>query len=301
MGKGKTNKPSDSAAAGASEIEAVDSTMPQAPDPLWPTGVKPLHLSKTLQQNSEIVAKFEQLDGSIWHCEKCGVTTNQSIADSRYCHECYKNEAQNSKLAQKVNSNWMDQAAELGLALFERQPEETANEWLVWTKYRDYYPRKMPTWSQLADACNMGVATVVKIAGKWSFKVRLAAWSQFTDASIQEKRVEAIKVMNDKQLGMAQTIQEKLRTAIENLDPLTLRPGEIVNLFKVATELERKVTTYIEEKVETDDAGGRAKQVSLTRPEDLSEVVGILKKTGLLEGKTVGIEQTTRIIAKEND
>jgi len=64
--------------------------------------------------------------------------------------------------------------------------------------------------------------------------------------------------------------------------------------------LERKVTTYVDAQVESDNVRATAKQVSWTRPEDLTEVVGILKRTGLLDGKTVGIEQTTRVIAKEN-
>ena len=283
------------------EIVAADAKMPEAPDPMWPAGAKPLHLSKEKQNDSEIVAAFEDVTGPLWHCAKCGKTTEQSMADERYCSSCYEKEAQNTKLAQRVNSNWMDQATELGLALFERQPEETDREWLIWRKYRDYYPRKMPTWTELATACGSSVATVTKAAQKWSYKVRLVAWSQYTDSTVQEKRIEAIKEMNKKQLSMAQTIQDKLQEAIESLDPLTLRPNEVVNLFKVATELERKVTTYVEEKVDSEAGGRSGKQVSLTKPEDLSEVVGILQRTGLLEGRTIGIEQTTRVIAKEND
>lgn len=270
-------------------------SMPKTPDPLWPAGVKPLHIPKEKQ------SEFERLVGPIWHCTKCGRTIGQSIADNRYCNDCYKKEAQNTKLAQRVNSNWMEQAEELGLALFERQPEETDAEWRIWCKYREYYPHKLPTWQELAKACGVPIATVTRAAQKWSYKVRLIAWSQYTDSTIQEKRIEAIKEMNEKQLVMAKTIQEKLKTAIENLDPLTLRPNEVVNLFKVATELERKVTTYVDEKVNSELEGAKSKQVSLTRPEDLSEVVSILKKTGLLDGRTIGIEQTTRVVAKEND
>lgn len=281
------------------EMSAVE-RLPVTPDPFWPPGVPPRHLSVVKQNDPEIVSAFTGIVGEVWHCEKCNTTVDRS-GDSKYCRKCILTEAQNYAVAKKTNSNWMEEAEKLGLAPYEHQPEETDLEWFVWTKYREYYPHKMPTWNELAKACNCNIRTVVHIAQKWSFKVRLMAWARATDASIQEKRIEAIKVMNEKQLGMAQTIQEKLKTAIDLIDPALLRPSEIVNLFKVATELERKVTTYVEEKVADETAEARAKQLSLTKPEDLSEVVAILQKTGLLEGKTLGIEQTTRIIAKETE
>lgn len=282
-------------------IEYTDDEFPDAPDPLWPPGVEPTHLSVEKRKNPEFVEAFTHIAGDLWKCEKCGTTTFQSISDSRYCTECYTQETKNTKLAQRTNANWMEQAAELGLAIFERQPEESHNEWRIWTKYREYYPRKMPTWSELAAACGVVTSTVVRAANKWSYRVRLAAWASYTDSEIQDKRIEAIKEMNQKQLSMAQTIQDKLATAIDRLDPNILRPGEIVNLFKVATELERRVTTYVDEKVESESAEARARQVSLTKPEDLNDVIGVLKSAGLLDGKNIGIEQTTRLVAKEKD
>jgi len=282
------------------EIKQVDAAMPQTPDPFWPAGVAPRHLSVGKQSESAIVAPYLTVTGPIWHCEKCHGTVDKNAADPRYCNSCYELETQNSSVAKKMNSSWMDEAGLLGLELFERQPEETNLEWRIWETYRSYYPRKMPTWNELADACESSVVTVVKTAAKWSFKVRLMSWSRFTDEGIQEKRIAAIKEMNVNQLSMAQTIQEKLKTAIEILDPTLLRPGEIVNLFKVATELERKITTYVDEKVESESLAGKNKGLTLTKAEDLNEVVAILQKTGLLDNKTIGIEQTTRIIAKED-
>lgn len=278
----------------------VDKKLPAVPDPFWPAGVEPTHLSVEKQRDKGVAAVFSEVNGGAWHCKKCGTMLRQSKRDSSYCSECYDSESQNTALAQKINANWMEQSKELGLEIFERQPEETMHEWFIWCKYREFYPLKMPTWTELASVCDASVATVTKAANKWSFKVRLIAWARHTDADIQEKRIAAIKQMNDKQLGMAQTIQDKLKVAIDNLQPELLKPGEIVNLFKVATELERRVTTYVDEKIESTLLETKNKQVTTTRPEDLSEVVAILQKTGLLEGKVIGVEQTTRLIAKED-
>ena len=273
--------------------------MPTKPDPLWPAGAEPMHLSPAVRESKEIIAPFNDL--IVWKCEKCGSTVGKSISSDKYCHDCYATEVQNSSLAQKVNATWMDQAEELGLKLFERQPEETAEEWRVWEKYRSFYPMKLPTWTELAAKCGCCVATVTRIAAKWSFKVRLVSWATFVDQSMQEERVTAIQEMNTKQLSMAKNIQEKLQTAIGLIDPNTLKPNEIVNLYKVSTDMERKIVTYMPEKVVTETGESAKKQMTTTKPEDLAEVIAILLKTGALDGKSIGIEQTTRIVAKEED
>ena len=281
--------------------DIVDAKGPLVPDPFWPDGAAPTHLSKERQNDIAVGKAFREMRGPVWRCEKCGAESGRSLKNDKLCHTCYDKESQNTALARKVNANWMDEAAALGLALFERQPEETDTEWLIWCTYRSYYPLKLPTWSELARKCGHAVATVTKAAQKWSFKVRLIAWARHTDDTVQERRIAAIKEMNEKQLGMAKTIQDKLQDAISTLNPQLLKPNEIVSLFKVATELERKVTTYVDEKVENTVTESTNKQTIMTKPEDLGEVVSILNKLGVLQGKSVGIEQTTRIIAKGDE
>ena len=273
--------------------------MPTKPDPLWPGGAAPLHLSPAVRESAEILAPFNEL--IVWKCEKCGSTVGKSISSDRFCNDCFVKEAQNTAVAQKVNATWMEQSEELGLKLFERQPEENAEEWRIWEKYRSFYPLKQPTWNELAAQCGCSVATVTRVAQKWSFKVRLVAWATFMDQGMQQDRILAIQEMNKKQLDMAKVMQNKLKEAIDLINPATLKPGEIVNLFKVATDMERKITTAIPEKVFSETTEAAKKQMSATRPEDLAEVVAILMKTGALDGKTIGIETTTRIVAKEED
>lgn len=275
--------------------DCTESTMPEIPDPFWPAGVIPKHLSPA---SSREIAIVEAYCGKLSNCEKCGKVVTEG---AKYCVDCADRETKNTAMAKKTNSDWMTQSDALGLAIFERQPEESDTEWRIWCAYREFYPRKLPTWTELAKKCECSVATVVAASQRWSFKVRLVAWARFTDGDIQDKRVAAIKEMNESQLSMSKAIMAKLSTAIDCIEPETLRPGEIVNLFKVATELERRITTYVEETVATDIAEAKSKQVSLTKPEDINEVLQILQKTGLLDGRTIGIEQTTRVISKENE
>lgn len=283
------------------EMKKIVGNMPVEPDPFWPGGAEPLHLSVAERENKEIVATYEAIKGELWACSKCGATSHPSKDDKELCETCSREAAQVSTMQKKINSDWMELAGELGLELFERQPEETDVEWRIWTAYRSYYPLKLPTYAELAAATGHSQSTVVKAVQKWSYKVRLMSWAKFTDADIQEKRIKAVREMNEKQLGMAQTIQDKLRDAINGIEPALLKPNEIVNLFKVATELERKVTTYVEEQVASTATEASTKTAALTKPEDISEIVDILKKSGMLQGKQVGIEQTTRVVVKEDD
>jgi hypothetical protein len=275
--------------------------MPTEKDPMWPEGAVPMHLSKEELENKDIIDAYVAIKGDVWKCRKCGSDVHQSKRDTTLCESCEKSQAQNSTIAIKTNSNWIDQAGELGLALFERQPEETDLEWRIWCAYREYYPMKLPTQSELAAKVGCSVAPVTKAIQRWSFKVRLIAWARFTDADIQEARIAAIREMNKTQLTTAQTMQEKLRMAVDALDPLILRPNEIVSMMKLATELETRITSYKEEAVESTAADSQSHDSAVTKPEDMSEIIAILQKSGMLNNKQLGIETTTRVIVKEED
>lgn len=270
---------------------------PVKPDPFWPTGAVPDHLSPAQVADTKI-SEFIGVDP--WTCVKCGTHLNKSSEHPDYCVECWKKEANNTALARKVNSSWMEDSDALGLAYFERQPVETDTEWMIWERYRSHYPMKLPTWSELAKECGCSVGLVTRTAQKWSFKVRLQSWARYTDDSMMEERAAAIKEMNARQVGMAKTLQEKLKTAIDSIDPVLLRPGEIVQLLKVSAELERRIVTATPEKVEGTAVDVKQRQNNLTKPEDMNEIVSILAKTGVLPGQGIAVEQTTttRIVAK---
>ena len=283
---------------GGDEVKKDDKPVePVKPDPFWPTGAVPDHLSPAQMADTKI-SEFVGVDP--WTCVKCGTHLNKSSENPDYCVECWKKEANNTALARKVNSSWMEDSDALGLAYFERQPEETDTEWMIWERYRSHYPMRLPTWSELAKECGCSVGLVTRTAQKWSFKVRLQSWARYTDDSMMEERAAAIKEMNARQVGMAKTLQEKLKTAIDSIDPVLLRPGEIVQLLKVSAELERRIVTATPEKVEGTAVDVKQRQNNLTKPEDMNEIVSILAKTGVLPGQGIAVEQTTttRIVAK---
>jgi len=280
----------------------VVGNLPTAPDPFWPTGVSPLHLPPMLQKTESIREAFRPAVGEEWHCRKCGSTQNQSKEDNTICSLCAVKDTQNTALAKKTNDNWMEEAKELGIEAFERQPAETDTEWRIWTEYRSYYPMKLPTYSELAAKTGYAVATVVKAAQRWSYKVRLIDWARYTDADIQERRIESIRDMNERQLKMTDSLQTKLETAIESLNVTTLKPSELATLFKLTTDLERKIKTYVETPVvQSGVAEGGNKNNTLTKAENIDEIIKILQKTGVMDSRTIGIEQSTKIVFKDGE
>lgn len=195
----------------------------------------------------------------------------------------------------KVTRDWVDLAQELGLALYERQPEENDIDWLIWTTYRNHYPGRMPSWTALALECGVSVNTVLKTAKNWKFRVRIVEWSRYTDAGMAEERIAAIKEMNSQQLQQAQTLRAKVTEALDYLDPATLKPSELATLMKLANEQERRIVEYTDEKVDGQvmsgaDAASASKQTDASH---VSEILQIMASAGALGKKIIGVEKKT--------
>lgn len=201
----------------------------------------------------------------------------------------------------EIMQDWQALSRSLGLELYERQPEETNNEWLAWVTYRDYYPGKLPTMSELSKKLNMTVATLVKYSNKWNWKVRMIHWSRATDASIQSERAEAIKEMNRKQLRLTRALIDKVTEAVDYMDPAVMKPSEIAAVAKFATSLQKDIISYTPEQIDQPGLDAHAvKQSQVTKKEDLSSVAEILESVGLLGNTQIGIKTTEVVIQKED-
>lgn len=201
-----------------------------------------------------------------------------------------------------IAQDWQSLSRQLGLELYERQPEENDNEWLAWISYREYYPGKLPTMSELSKKIGMTVATLLKYSQKWNWKVRMIHWARATDADIMSTRRDAIKEMNRKQLQIADTMMDKLVEAMDYLDPATMKPAEITNMLKFATSLQKDINTYTPDEIDQPALDANVvKQAQVTKKEDLSSVAEILASVGLLDGGKIGIKTTEVVISKEED
>lgn len=231
-------------------------------------------------------------------CPRCGQLKERARKSPHMCVDCEKAENNRITYYRRHQEGWIDVAKEAGLDLWLQQPGETQWEFTVWAAYRDSYPGKRATYSEIARQLNTTYTVVSKIAQRWSFPVRMQAWMAECDRVTLLQRRQEILDMNKDHVDMAAKLRAKLSTAIDQIDPMALKPGEIASLARLASEMERKarVDTIAQEEMRRDlVSGGENPELkkSTTSTSDLSEVVGILMKAGVLgDVTTLGVKET---------
>jgi hypothetical protein len=185
------------------------------------------------------------------------------------------------------NADWMEVAKENGIELWERQPGETQLEWTIWQAYRDCYPGAKPSYKCVAEKAGSTYDFVRKTAARWSFQTRMQAWITECDRMTLAQRRQEVLDMNADHIAMATKLRQKMSVAIDNIDPLSLKPGEIGSLMKTMADLERKAHTdsMSIEAMRADgfvDADNPELKKSPTKQGDLNEVLSILLKAGAL-------------------
>lgn len=269
------------------------------PDERYTTPEEQVALTETGVVDNEVVVMIK--------CPRCGQFKPRHHIDQHLCVDCVKAENNRVTYYRQHQDNWMDVAKEAGLDLWVQQPGETQWEFTVWTAYRDSYPGKKPTISDVARQLGTTYNVVKKIAQRWSFPVRMQAWMQECDKITLLQRRQEVLDMNKEHIDMAAKLRAKLNTAIDCIDPHLIKPSEIASLAKLATELERKAhtDTIAQEEIRRDllvDTENPELKKSPTNTNDLSQVVGILLKAGALGDITqIGVRQTTEVVMKEGD
>lgn len=235
-------------------------------------------------------------------CPKCGrhnVMMAENPKNRHICVDCERAENNRYSHLRRNQPDWQEIATSSGLELWEQQPNETQWEYSVWLAYRDAYPGKKPSYSDVAQQLNTTYGAVRMIAGRWQFNVRLQAWMRYCDELTLHQRRNEILEMNKEHVDMAAQLRQKLSIAIDAIDPYSLKATDINALFKTAAELERKarVDTIAQEELRNDlsrDNSNPELRKTQTKQEDLGEVVKILMKAGLLGDVTqAGVRTTT--------
>ena len=234
------------------------------------------------------------------HCSKCGRDeVQQDPVNKHMCVDCSRAENNRITYYRQHQDDWLAVAKESGLDPWEQQPGETQWEFTIWTAYRDSYPGKRPSYGTTAAQLNTTYNVVKHVAQRWSFPVRMQAWMRNVDQLTLAQRKEEILDMNATHIKLAKALNAKIEKAIEMINPSEVKPGEISSLFKTAAELERKARMDSEaQDVMRRDMFANPelkKDTKQATPGDLSEVVSILAKAGVLEGMTVKQTTTTEI------
>lgn len=244
-------------------------------------------------------------------CRQCGQQKTASRRTPHWCVDCEKAYNNRYSFMRRQNADWMEVAKDNGIELWERQPGETQLEWSIWLAYRDSYPGAKPSYKGVAEKVGSTYDFVSQTAVRWNFQTRMQAWIAECDRVTLAQRRQEVLDMNADHIAMAAKLRQKMHVAIDNIDPFSLKPGEISSLMKTMAELERKARTdtMSVEAMQADgfvDADNPELKKSPTKQSDLSEVVGILLKAGALGDITqIGVRQTetkvTEIVARGDD
>lgn len=216
-----------------------------------------------------------------------------------------------------LNKNWVTVAEEAGIPLWEQQPNETVDEFDMWTAYRDLWPTVRPTITKVAQALGVTTNRVLRASRKWTWAARLQAWIREVNAERTAELRQARRKMVEDQIAIGERLRGKMLKAVENLDEYDVTPGELVQLLKVTQSFEdtaRESLDAVERETATDVDStdlfvpdDQAAQPSNSRgisAEDAAEVVKILQTAGVLSmpGTKVGVRQTTTTeVVAENE
>lgn len=231
-------------------------------------------------------------------CKQCGQQKPASTKTPNWCVDCERAYNNRYSYRRQHNGDWLEIAKDNGLEVWERQPGETQLEWSIWLAYRDSYPGAKPTYKGVAEKVGSTYDYVCSVASRWSFNMRMQAWISYLDGvTLAQRRQEAL-AMNADHIAMATKLRKKMHKAIDNIDPMALKPGELSSLLRTMAELERRAQTdamNIEQQQSAGfvDAGNPDVKKSPTKQADLGEVVSILLNAGALGDITqIGVRQT---------
>lgn len=238
-------------------------------------------------------------------CARCSLIKVPHKTSPHLCDDCVKVEESRISYYRQHNFNWIDVAKEADIPVWERQPAETDREWQVWLSYRDAYPGIQPSYRIVAQSLGTTLNVVKKVGQRWTFPARLQAWAKYCDGLTMRQRQQEILDMNKEHIEMATTLREKLKTAINKINPDSLEVRDIQGLFKLVTDIERKarIDNVVVTPVVIEDTNPELKK-SPTKTEDLSTIIKILNGAGVLNnGSQLGIRQTTttEVVVKDGE
>lgn len=244
-------------------------------------------------------------------CPRCGQEKEAHHKDTHICVDCANAENVRLTYYRQHQENWLEEAKEQGIKPWLQQPGETQWEYTIWCAYRDSYPGKKPTYSDIARQLNTTYNVIKKVAQRWKFPVRMQLWIAECDRITMLQRKEEILNMNKEHIDMAAKLRQKIKNAIEAIDPESLKPSEIASLAKLAADMERKARIDAEAQeeiknsiIKADFVGQQSPELKQPKQNNVQQVLQILLQTGAVKNvSAIGVKETTtrEIVAKDTE
>jgi AraC-like DNA-binding protein len=125
-----------------------------------------------------------------------------------------------------------------GAVDWERQPTETVRQYGFFRVYRDLPPLER-SLAKVAQQLGCSPQYVQRLSSRNRWVDRVEAFDIEQDRVEQQQRGRRIQEMRQRQANLAATALEKARQGLANLDPESMKAGEIARLLEIAARLER--------------------------------------------------------------
>lgn len=251
---------------------------------LVPTALVPIYVCGTCRQPFEQNAKnFSPVksyrkDGSY----KEGFMTK--------CRQCERDRVHNSRQKQLSDGNWIQEAAENGIKLWEKQPNESIEAFECFTIYRSLYMpgNKRPTINMVAERVSKGFSAVTHHSKNWRWPVRLDAYIAELDRTKLAMEEEARREMLVRHVQTAIDVQKKATDRLATLLPEDLGVKEVIQYIDTAIKIERQARAdSMMGTVHESDTSAQVNNVQININTDqnqsnLAGILSILERSGAL-------------------
>ena len=158
------------------------------------------------------------------------------------CRPCERKRVHDSRQKQILSTSWIEEAAEKGIKLWERQPNESAEAFECFAVFRSLYMpgHKRPTVNMVAEKVNKGFAAVTHHSRNWRWAVRLDAYIAELDRNRLAEEEESRREMLRRHIQTAIDVQKKATDALEHIDANELNAKEVIQFIDTAIKIERQ-------------------------------------------------------------
>lgn len=132
---------------------------------------------------------------------------------------------------------------------WEQQAKESSRAFAGFVCYRDLGLQR--SCAKVADELKIATSSVLELSKRHDWQNRVRAWDAYVDKQTQKDRIEAVKLMKQRQIALALEAQEAagqgIRRFIDHLNddhgdrisPYALKPDALSKLLEAGCRLER--------------------------------------------------------------
>jgi hypothetical protein len=146
---------------------------------------------------------------------------------------------------------------------WDQQPKESSRAFAAFVVYRDMGHKR--SCNAVAQQLKLNHSTVLEFSKRHNWQERVRAWDTQVDKENQQRQIEAIKIMKERQIAIALNAQDAADIGIkrlikqltapkgQTLSPYSMKPDALARLLDIGSRLERLNRDVPEQNIEVLD------------------------------------------------